>query len=459
MLVTNRIDGISDPTSEQGKECAHFLSALFSLLDRYHVRYCVLHSWEELPERVSSDLDLAVHPDDYSALWSVLVALSDEGFIPVQVFNYLIGAYYFVFLWFEGPNVRSVALDVIVEHRRGGLRTPSIHAILSGRRRHGTFWIPGPESEFAYLLVKKTWKRSASARQVSRLRWLVEELGRPTAERLAGELFLGRLNVRVVDACLEGRVDTLLAQQTLGQTWKTSIVRNPWRAATYILSEWVRRVRRWNQPTGFFIVVLGLDGTGKSTLIQQILQIFERTFRRSRTFHWRPSLLWRRASRGDTTQPHSRAPHSAMLSVALLFIYFADYWVGYCFAIRPLLARSGLVIFDRYFDDVAIDPLRYRYGGPLWLARALARLVPLPDVVLVLDAPENVVRSRKQEVAPDEVQRQRRLYLEYGNVTARARVIDAGGTVSDVSGEAARAIFDCLATRFQRRHASPSTRP
>ncbi len=438
--------------SELSRSREDLLVTFFDSLDRNEVRYCVLHSWEELPQKVSSDLDIAIHPEDAQRLPLVFRSLRENGYTAVQVFNYLVNAYYVVFFWLEGITVNSVAIDIILEHRRGGLIVQSGESLVSRRRRQGLFWIPAPESEFTYLLAKKTWKGGAPHRQALRLKALVEQLGGPTAERLAGQLFLGELRIGVVEACASGRIDAFLGKLK-GQTWKTGFLRNPWKLTAYVISDGIRRARRWMQPTGFFVTVMGPDGAGKSTLIQHLIQAVSPAFRRYRVFHWRPMLLLRRRIRRDTTRPHSLPPHSSWRSIAMLFAYLLDYWLGYCLLIRPLLARSGLVLFDRYFDDLLIDAKRYRYGKPLWAARALRSLMPKPDLVLVLDAPDEVVLSRKQEVAPEEVQRQRRLYSQYQKEISNGRLIDAAAPVAQVTGESARAILEFLAQRCQRRHA------
>jgi thymidylate kinase len=438
--------------SEQSRRQQDFLVTLFDSLDRNHVRYCVLHSWEELPQNLSSDLDIAVHPQDDQNLALVFGLLQKKGYCLVQVINYFVDAYCFRFLWFEGPAINSLAVDVIFKHQRGALIAPSVKLLVSGRRRHGMFWVPTPEAEFTYLLARKTWKGTAPVTQQRRLKLLVEQLGRPTAEKLAGELFLGTLKIRVVEACASGRLNPLLPQ-IKAQAWGTSLVRNPLRLIVDLLSDGMRLVRRWSQPTGLLVAVMGPDGAGKSTLIEHLVQAVGPAFDRHRVFHWRPMLLWRRKTTRDPTRPHSLPPHGSWWSVARLFAHLLDYWLGYWLVIRPLLARCALVIFDRYFDDITIDPKRYRYGGPPWLPRILGLLTPKPDLVLVLDAPDEIVLARKQEIAPEEVQHQRRLYSEYQNRISNGWIIDATASPQQLTVEAARLILGFLAQRFERRHA------
>ncbi|PYV70462.1 MAG: hypothetical protein DMG97_19215, partial [Acidobacteria bacterium] len=313
---------------------------------------------------------MAVHPQDNQNLVLVFRLLQKKGYWLVQVINYFVESYCFRFLWFEGPAINSLAVDVIFKHQRGALIAPSVKLLLSRRRRHGMFWVPAPEAEFTYLLARKIWKGTAPVRQQRRLKLLVEQLGRPTAEKLAGEFLLGTLKVRVVEACASERLNPLLAQ-IKAQAWQTSLVRNPLRLIADLLSDRMRLVRRWLQPTGLLVAVTGPDGAGKSTLIEHLAQAVGPAFDSHRLFQWRPMLLWRRKTTRDTTRPHSLPPHGRWWSVARLFAYLLDYWLGYWFVIRPVLARSGLVVFDRYFDDVLIDAKRYRYGGPLWLARML----------------------------------------------------------------------------------------
>lgn len=430
---------------------ANFLHTLFQTLDARSIQYCVLHSYQGLPDELPGDLDLAVHPRDVAKIPFVFQQLLRDGYRPVQCLNYAVRGYYFVFFWFEGGAPQSIAVDIIDDHRRSGLIFASGQSLVAGRKKRGDFWIPAPASEFAYLLAKKALKGSVSQRQEQRLCSLVRELGRNQADSVA-ESLVGRERAKsVVDACVNGSLSSSLPALKRS-IWRTTITRNPLVPVRYQLSNALRLIRRWFQPSGLFVCVLGPDGVGKSTLIEHLIQSVGSAFRRKRVFHWRPGLLGGKQATGPVTNPHGQSLRPAWLSVGHLFARLLDYWLGYCFVIRPLLARSGLVVFDRYFHDLIVDPKRYRYGGPMWLARVLSRIVPQPDVVLVLDAPEHVIFARKQEVPLEEVKRQRRLYLEVAQSFSRATVMDARRSVREVCEEADQRIVKSMGRRFQRRH-------
>src|SRR3989449_987833 len=439
--------------SRRGPTRADFLRMLFRTLEEQAIRYCVLHSYEGLPDELPSDLDLAVHPQDVKKLPLVFGALCEQGYRPDQCLNYAARGYYFVFFWFEGQVLKSMAVDIIYEHRQSGLVLASGESLVAGRRKRGDFWIPDASTEFAYLLAKKTLKGAVTGRQEQRLSSLVGELGRHQAEKVAGDLFGKRWAAQVVEACVSGSLPGRLGNLS-ASLWWMPLARDPLNPVRYLRADAVRLIRRWIRPTGLLVAVLGPDGVGKSTLIEHLVQSVGPAFRHHRIFHWRPALLWRKESVRPVIHPHRQPPRSPWSSAAKLFAFLLDYWLAYLLLIRPLLVRSGLIVFDRYFYDVLADPKRYRYGGPLWLARALSSLTPKPDLLLILDAPEKVILSRKEEVAPEEVRRQRQTYLRRATDSSSAIVIDASRSLLEANGDASRAIMGQLARRSQRRHAS-----
>jgi thymidylate kinase len=451
--VTER-DKAPTKDSAQAHSLSHFLRLLFRLLEENGIRYCVLHSWETLPDELPSDLDLAVHPQDRAKLPLVFQGLSKAGYRPAQCLNYFAKAYYFVFSWVEDDAVKFVRVDVIFEHRRSGLTSLSGQELVARRERLKDFWVASPPTEFVYLLAKKTWKKSVPPPQGRRLKLLVEMLGRQQAEKLAGKVFTGKLKAEVVEACVNGSLESLMGRISV-QPWLTGLVRHPLGLCRFLYGESMRVMRRWFQPTGVFVVILGPDGAGKSTLVGRLTQAVDTCFRRQRIYHWRPNVIAPQKGTGmPVTDPHDEAPRGALGSILALLGVLLDYWLGFAFVLRPFLARSGLIVFDRYYHDLLIDPLRYRYGGPIWFAKLLGRLVPPHDLLfLVLDARDEVIFSRKREVPPEELRRQREGYEQFTLGDKRASVVRTDQRIELSVGEAARFVVEYLTRRFQRRHA------
>jgi thymidylate kinase len=442
--------GVSEALSPAGlrSQAAVLLESLFEALDHHDVRYCVLHGWERLPEVSRGDVDLAVHPEDRRKLPSVFGVLASQGFRLVQCLNYAPGSYYFVFAWTEAAEVGAQAIDVVFEHRRHGLAFDTSDKLVAGRQRERTFWVASPTNQFRYLLIKKVHKGELPAHQALRLKVLVDELGQQSAEHIATQLVGVAGGRKIVEACRRGEIAPIVRTFRSSLFW-TAVLRNPMNPLRVAWEEILRMRRRWVQPTGVFIALLGPDGSGKSTLGTRLLDRPTAAFRRTKFFHWRPAVLRHRKASGPVTDPHGRPQHSTVRSTLWLVFQLLDYWLGYALVVRPLLARSGLVIFDRYVDDLLVDQKRYRCRAPLWMVRFTRRLTPRPDLLLVMDAPTNVVRSRKQEVSEAESERQQAQYRALGQ---SARLIDASLPPDGVYASAMSAICDYLAHRCQRRH-------
>jgi thymidylate kinase len=433
-----------------------FLNRLFQALEERCVRYCVLQRWDALLEELQTDhdVDLAVHPKDAEKLPAVWRALRERGYGPIQLLNHEVNAYAFVFAWFEGLSLRTVMVDIAFEHRQSGLIWKSGEELIAGRQRRGIVWVADPGVEFAYLLVKKMLKGSFKASREQRYKLLVERIGRPRAKKIITELFGDRSRDEVLAACENAHLGPILRSLRKSFLLKR-FVRNPVNLVRYVLAEGLRLGRRWLQPTGLLLVLLGPDGVGKSTLVAGMTTTLTQLFRRHDVFHWRPGVIVP-IEEGDAPSgnPHDGPPRSALVSILFLFGFCLDYWLGYALRIRPLLARSGFVIFDRYYYDLLVDQKRYRYAGPMSLVRLLLRFIPgRKNLVLILDAPEDVVLSRKQQLTPEELQRQRVSYRGLTEVLKNSHIIETHQGVDQTLAESCRIVTGHLAQRLESQYA------
>jgi hypothetical protein len=153
--------------------------------------------------------------------------------------------------------------------------------------------------------------------------------------------------------------------------------------------------------------------------------------------HWRPKPFASSSggTRSAADDPHGEAPRGFASSILKLAWLWLNWWVAWFQYLRRD-SRHGFVLFDRYHGDLLVDPKRYRYGGPLWLARLASRWMPQPDLVIFLDAEPNVLLSRKQEVGRDSLEIARREYLEFCDGNARCQIIDASQALETVISQA-----------------------
>lgn len=181
-----------------------------------------------------------------------------------------------------------------------------------------------------------------------------------------------------------------------------------------------------------FIAFLGCDGSGKSTVIDQIATGLREDGIIVRRGHWRPAPFdASRDNSGAADDPHGIAPRGTLGSIAKLGWLGCSWWAGWLRDLRRD-SKTGMVIFDRYHADLLVDPRRYRYGGPMTVARLASALMPQPDRVIFLDAAPEILYSRKQEVSLDKLAISRERYLALCKTHPRCCVIDASRPVEEV---------------------------
>lgn len=216
----------------------------------------------------------------------------------------------------------------------------------------------------------------------------------------------------------------------------------------------IRRISSYFRPkNGIMVVLLGPDGAGKSTLANEIKEYFDgkRNIIPTVIFHWIPPV--KLTIKGDVDRknkvikPHGLAPRGKILSIIKLGYLFIKFWLGYIVNVRPLLSQTGIILFDRYYDDLIIDPKRYRYGGPMGLARWLRKFIPRPDLWLILDVREDVAIQRKQEIPLEEIKRLRNDYRRLVEQLPNAYLLDGNLPLVVVAGQALKMILNHLRER------------
>jgi thymidylate kinase len=186
------------------------------------------------------------------------------------------------------------------------------------------------------------------------------------------------------------------------------------------------------------IVILGPDGVGKSSVIRGLFGKLTKEGYAVKIRHLKPFIVFfHRSEPGAIViDPHGRPSRSTMFSLAKIIIWLLEEWYVTFFHD----SNEALLIYDRYYHDLLIDSKRYRFGGPLWAARIVGKLIPRPRLWVLLDAPAQVIQTRKQEVLLEETARQRQAYMTFVQDQRSYAIIDASQALDRVIADAEQAV-------------------
>lgn len=211
--------------------------------------------------------------------------------------------------------------------------------------------------------------------------------------------------------------------------------------------------------TPFLISFSGMDGSGKSTQIEQIssdlanagltvkrMQFWDNVVAfSSMRAGFSKRVLQSDGQIGSPEKPANRNDKNAKkwyLTLGRHVLYFFDAIKLRRITSRILSSDADVIIFDRYlYDQLATLPLQRSISRSY--ANFLLKLVPKPNVAFVIDAVPEVARARKPEYPLDFMHRYRKAYLQLAQM--------AGLTVIPPSGieEVHAAILATLESRMQ----------
>jgi hypothetical protein len=410
------------------------LAALFRGLDAESIVWCVLRGEEELD--LGKDVDLLVAGAQMPRFRRVTAQL---GFASLPAWGY--GSHAF-FVTYDASRDIWIKLDVVTELAFGpdyALATGAEAECLSRRRRvDGVSLLAEDDAFWTLILHRLLDKGSVGSRDAARLPVLAQAAQTDSSlARLVESLCPpGWSAGRIVTAARQSEWASLSRLgPALAAAWRArrrSDVRL--RTTANTLRRWSGKLLRVSRRQGVKVAVLAPDGAGKSTLTRGIEGAFY--------------FPVRSINMGLYQVPRPRGTrHVPGIGLAVQLWTQWVGWLGGAYHQR----RGRLVLFDRYAYD-ALLPTRIRYSrlgrARRWL---LAHACPAPELVLLLDAPGEVLHARKGEKTVDLLESQRRAYRALLARLPRAAVVDASRPAEQVRSEVTAIIWREYVRRWNRR--------
>jgi len=183
----------------------------------------------------------------------------------------------------------------------------------------------------------------------------------------------------------------------------------------------------------FLVCFIGMDGSGKTTQAQALVESFNEKGVKSKYVHNRfqafltqpfitigKELFFRKKGKfedyDEFVVTRGKVLQNRLLYRAYQNLLLLDYSLRSVFRVTIPLMFGKNIICDRYIFDTIVDlavDLEYSDSKIELMLNRLSRLFPKPDMIFLMDVPAEMAYERKDDIASLEFLRERRsIYLD-----------------------------------------------
>jgi thymidylate kinase len=402
---------------------------VLAVLHKQGIRYCLLNGTGEFPQSNNEDLDVLIGRETPLAILARLLQENEQ-----QIGAKLVaGNGTFCVLLCTGASAppQFLLLDFLYENPTStAVHFPAEHVLTTSHEVNGVH-VASTGIAFAVSLSKAASRGVVDSDRRTRIQALLMR-DKAACAAAATRIWGAARASDVVTTVADARWPDL---ESLLSSLKSPAPTSSW------LTRLRSKVKKFVHPPGFHIVMLGPDGAGKSSVVDMLEATMTGPFSSVLVLGFAPPLykLWRRGPTSTST-PHAKKPRSYAVSVLRAAFWFAYNILGHA-TLRIAKARNVLIVNDRHFIDILVDPVRYRYAGPRWLLQLIRKTMPRPDATVLLYGPPEILQARKKELSIEETARQCRDYLTLVSQLHGGQVVDAAQPFDGVMRDVLAIIF------------------
>lgn len=384
------------------KTSSEFLTTFFQFLNN-NSEYAILRNYEGLPQHNDSrDIDIIISRNTYQNLKNHLIDLIENS--GWKIITYLKSDRLVTWVCActrSDSSTDVVQFDFFFHTSVYGVRLLNAEEFLRNRQFNGSVYHVTKDYEF---LDKYVYDRAVGAvypEKYKSTRLLAEDSSE------VAEVLKKIFGSNSIEEC-----DSTSGKRLLFNALRKNFLKNPFASIARMIKFEYYHIRNYIcSNTGFSVGFTGPDGSGKTTVIDQILERLAPVFRTAhKYYHFRPALFgnlgevaYSAGLKNDVdrnySDPHRGGKTGKLNSLARLLYYSIDYIVGYFVKVKTVTRITRIVIFDRYYTDIICDSRRSRiylnYKFLYWFGKFF---IPSLDYNILLTASSETILARKKEL-------------------------------------------------------------
>lgn len=406
-----------------------FFLELIYILNSKHIKYSIIGDYLLLPDTVGHDIDFWT--DDVISFREVLFDAITKTGHNLLIDNRTANGCNVAFYKREGETLTFMKIDVMINTSWKSILTlvdskTTADCVLP----YKDFFIISPKGEalghFLYpmfewgFIKKETYKTDIQ-------KYYQSDVFISTFHKLWGE----KTTREIMTMIRDGKWKEI--EMSMRWLKRKAICRGLLRRETWMnaFKATYYSGKRWLRPSGKCLAFCGLDGAGKTTILDELNSIFVDLLKKKKVFYgyWRPFVIPeirelfgknnskegidQKAQKGLTVVELEKKPKNKLISMVKLLYYWVDYMLS-PMKYSGIRNRGGMVLFDRHYVDMAVHPQRFEMSLPRWMVLLFYKLIPKADYTFFLYCTPEEILERKQEFTKEEIQEMTNDYLEVG---------------------------------------------
>lgn len=441
------------------------LLEILNNLNDNNINYCILRNYENLPDEIGHDIDFLLNESNKEQFNEIIIKVSNKKGWNI---SYIRNRYKFrtiVFYKIINHQFITLKFDVWTEMAWRGISWVDTNYILSTTRIYKNFYVPRKGVEAAVTVLKEFTGGGLIPEKY------YEKVYKFAKEDKSGfqkclESKLGNLTDKVYELVIDKKWAEL---NLMRKTFKKKVLYSVHDLGRldgffkFIKFNLNNIIRNKSSDNGGIIAFVGPDGSGKSTVIENVNNLIEAIIPERHIYHMRFGIFPEiktgfglTAIKRSTSQSKSntKKDNSIKTSIlikklinkaalwAVIFYYTLEFILGH-FKVNIVTKRKGIILFDRYYYDYFVQPLYRDFisNHKKWLLS----VIPKPKAIIYLQANPETVFERKGELSVKEIFLQDKYFLKTLNTVNNFYIINTDNKLlNEVNAEACQIIMEAL---------------